>query len=125
VTRRQLEEDRSLAFRYFLQGRPDAPLRLGHVRPALLQFLLDPLLGEPGVGLGRKAVDVGQGSPLHLGADRTLAVGGVGAPMGGGTFGSRIGGLIAGDANMTWDPAVFNADASSAKRGLNVEGPMC
>jgi hypothetical protein len=72
VTRRQLEEDRSLALWDFLQSRSDAPLRLGHVRAAILQLALDPLLGDPGLGLGRKAVDVGQGRPFHLGANCTL-----------------------------------------------------
>jgi hypothetical protein len=86
VTRRQLEEVRSLALWNFLQGRSDAPFGLGHVRAAMLQPVLDPLLGEPGLGLGRMAVDVGQGRPLHLGADRTLAVGGVGTPVRGGTL---------------------------------------
>jgi hypothetical protein len=88
-------------------------------------LVLDPLLGDPGLGLGCKAVDVGQRRPFHLGANCTLTVVGVGAPVGGSTLGGRVGGFIAGDANMTWDPAVFNADASSAERGLNVEGPMC
>jgi hypothetical protein len=116
VTRRQLEEDRSLALRNFLQSRSDAPFGLGHVRTATLQPVLDPLLGDPGLSLGRKAVDVCQGRPLHLGADRTLAVIGVGAPVRRTTIGSLVGSFVARDADVTRDPAVFDVEALPAER---------
>jgi hypothetical protein len=108
VARGQLEEDRRRALGDFLEGRSDAPLGLGQIRAAILQPILDPFLGEPGLSLGRKAVDVGQGSPIYLSAD--LAVIGGGASVRRSPLGGLVGSLIAWDADMTWDPAVLDGD---------------
>jgi hypothetical protein len=123
VARGQLEEDRRRALWDFLEGRSDAPLGLGQIGAAILQPVLDPFLGEPGLSLGRKAVDVGHGSPIHLKAD--LAVIGGGASVRHTTLGRFVGSLIARDADMTRDPAVFDGDACSAERGFIPVGPKC
>jgi hypothetical protein len=66
---------------------------------------------------------VGHGRPLHLGADCTLTVIGVGAPVRRTTLGSLVGSFIAWDADVTRDPAVFDVDALPTKRGFNLVGP--
>jgi hypothetical protein len=63
VSRSQLEEDRSAPFRDRFEGLADSPLRFRLVRPTGSELLLYPLLGEPGLGLRRLAVNVGQGRP--------------------------------------------------------------
>jgi hypothetical protein len=68
---------------------------------------------------------MGQGRPLNLVTDIARALVAAFAPMGGRALDGRIGGFVAWDANVAWNPAVFDADALPADESLAGEGPEC